>query len=350
MAIDYATRHGSAANAADGNYPYGSAKDSSPPESLNGTPLVADATNDVLGILQKLLDATSIVPSGTPDTVPTSQYFEALRQVILSARAKDAFTASGGGNAITLVPLNTNNSVDFFSSYSDLNGMAVRFVPVADNTGATTIDIGNTVGTLLGTRPVQHPDGTALSSGNLTTSAAVTVYFDSSRAPSGAWVLLPQSAAGGGGITVQDEGVALATEATTLNFTGAGVDATGTGATKTITISGSGGTTLNLSRFDGTSSGYARFRIGTSNAALESIILQWGTFSINAQNNSSQTFPLAFPNSAPLAQYATLISSAGSAGAGGFVWANPAATTQTQITVVNFYNQAVNVQWLAIGV
>jgi len=42
-------------------------------------------------------------------------------------------------------------------------------------------------------------------------------------------------------ITVQDEGSALSTAATTLNFVGAGVTATGTGATKTITIPGGSG-------------------------------------------------------------------------------------------------------------
>jgi hypothetical protein len=52
------------------------------------------------------------------------------------------------------------------------------------------------------------------------------------------YVQLRQS---GGAITVQDEGSSLATSATTLNFTGSGVTASGTGATKTITISGGGG-------------------------------------------------------------------------------------------------------------
>ena len=43
---------------------------------------------------------------------------------------------------------------------------------------------------------------------------------------------------GGGGVTIQDEGSALSTAGTTLNFVGAGVTASGTGATKTITIAG----------------------------------------------------------------------------------------------------------------
>ena len=42
----------------------------------------------------------------------------------------------------------------------------------------------------------------------------------------------------GAGITVQDEGSALSTAATTLNFVGSGVTASGSGATKTITIAG----------------------------------------------------------------------------------------------------------------
>lgn len=45
---------------------------------------------------------------------------------------------------------------------------------------------------------------------------------------------------GGGGVTVEDEGTPLTTTATTLDFVGAGVTATGAGASKTITIPGGG--------------------------------------------------------------------------------------------------------------
>lgn len=46
---------------------------------------------------------------------------------------------------------------------------------------------------------------------------------------------------GSGGVTVEDEGTPLATTATTLDFVGAGVTASGTGASKTITIPGGSG-------------------------------------------------------------------------------------------------------------
>ena len=51
-----------------------------------------------------------------------------------------------------------------------------------------------------------------------------------------AWA--PAADSSGGSITVQDEGSSLSTAATTFNFVGAGVVASGTGATKTITIAG----------------------------------------------------------------------------------------------------------------
>ena len=54
-----------------------------------------------------------------------------------------------------------------------------------------------------------------------------------------AWVA---NSGGGGGsaITIQEEGTSLATAASTINFVGSGVTASGTGSTKTITISTSG--------------------------------------------------------------------------------------------------------------
>ena len=57
---------------------------------------------------------------------------------------------------------------------------------------------------------------------------------------SGGFTFTTISSGGGSAITVQEEGSSLATAAATINFVGAGVTATGTGATKTITIPGTG--------------------------------------------------------------------------------------------------------------
>lgn len=74
---------------------------------------------------------------------------------------------------------------------------------------------------------------------------------------------------GGGGITIEDEGVALPTDATTLNFVGAGVTASGVGATKTITIPGGGGVfqAIGVDNIYGGTNALANITTGSTNFA-----------------------------------------------------------------------------------
>ena len=82
---------------------------------------------------------------------------------------------------------------------------------------------------------------------------------------------------GSGGVTVQDEGSALSTTGTTLNFVGSGVVASGNGATKTITISGGGsGTNPGFSTAGGSF---------TVNAGVTTVI---NTFNINTNTKLSE--------------------------------------------------------------
>ena len=91
-------------------------------------------------------------------------------------------------------------------------------------------------------------------------------------------------AADASAITVQEEGSSLATAATTLNFVGGNVTATGTGATKTITITGgtsgvtvqdegnalsTAGTTLNFVGPNVVASGTGAAKTITVSAALD---------------------------------------------------------------------------------
>jgi hypothetical protein len=78
------------------------------------------------------------------------------------------------------------------------------------------------------------------------------------------WIAATPSA--GGGVTVQDEGTPLTTTATTLNFTGAGVTASGAGATKTIDIPGASGVgtwTLDLNQTGSSTTGWNSHGGGT---------------------------------------------------------------------------------------
>ena len=70
----------------------------------------------------------------------------------------------------------------------------------------------------------------------LTAGSNITIAADGTIASSGG--------GGGSAITIQEEGSSLSTAAETINFVGAGVTASGTGTTKTITVSGSAGAEL----------------------------------------------------------------------------------------------------------
>ncbi len=73
----------------------------------------------------------------------------------------------------------------------------------------------------------------SVSSGTLTVTANGITFSDGTSQTT--------ANAGGGSLTVQEEGVALANNCSVLNFVGSSVTASGTGSTKTITISGGGG-------------------------------------------------------------------------------------------------------------
>ena len=110
------------------------------------------------------------------------------------------------------------------------------------------------------------------------------------------------------GITVQEEGSALSTAATTLNFVGSSVTASGTGATKTITISG--GVSSDSSRntkggsnagyylasstdFDNTVFGYnAANNIGTGGAAVK--ITAIGSYALEGQTLGDSSVAVGF--------------------------------------------------------
>lgn len=72
-----------------------------------------------------------------------------------------------------------------------------------------------------------------------TTADSTTIYLFETLDDGSTWLGMQVGA--GSTLTVSDEGTPLATSATLLNFVGAGVTASGTGASKTITIPGGGG-------------------------------------------------------------------------------------------------------------
>ena len=100
------------------------------------------------------------------------------------------------------------------------------------------------------------------------------------------------SASGDSGITIKDEGNALSTLATTLNFVGSNVTATGTGAEKTITVSGGGGTTYDLLTADGDTTDSEKIRLTDGGSDIHDVILAvTGNLTI-ARNSSDNSITI----------------------------------------------------------
>lgn len=111
MALDLTQTYPAQIDDTDPAYPWGKARNANSPDDTNGTPLEAQWLNDVWGSRQALLDAASILPSGSPDQVGASDVLTAIQTLISSAVASEvqkrvaaasawfAPSGSGGENA-----------------------------------------------------------------------------------------------------------------------------------------------------------------------------------------------------------------------------------------------------------
>lgn len=99
MAINLDDRYPGRANPRSLEYPQGSFKDRSSPDSQDGTYLQQDWANDIVGFLQYLLSKANIQANGVPDTAIDSQYAQALQALV----KQWVPIAQGVGNSTTSV-------------------------------------------------------------------------------------------------------------------------------------------------------------------------------------------------------------------------------------------------------
>ena len=143
-------------------------------------------------------------------------------------------TAPGNSGSYTqIIPTTTTPPVLFYQcSAHSLMGSYVKF-----GTGT----IGDTY-SINATQDGSNVDLNLDAASGTDSTVQLTAGSNITLTRNGAQEVTIASTASGGisGITIQDEGSALSTAATTLNFTGDGVTASGTGATKTINVTGGG--------------------------------------------------------------------------------------------------------------
>ncbi len=102
MAINPQSEFPGRITAADANYPYGSARNISIAGANDGTPFVSRLLNDFWGFFQKLLTVAGNAPSGNPDTVVASDYYNALIEIIQAQLPQATETVLGGAEVATV--------------------------------------------------------------------------------------------------------------------------------------------------------------------------------------------------------------------------------------------------------
>lgn len=187
------------------------------------------------------------------------------QSLFLHGVKSESFQDSGGANAYVATPVSGAGGVLLPSNYTPMNGAVIGFKASASNSGASTLNIGQTTGTLLGNKAIVDQAGAALASGSIVAGRFIQLQYDSSIG-AGSWVLMPWSVGGGligvrvfsvGGTYTPTPGTnSVVVDLVGGGGGGGGVPATGVGS---LSVGGGGG---------GGSRATARFTTGFAGATV----------------------------------------------------------------------------------
>ena len=109
----------------------------------------------------------------------------------------ETFQDSGAANAYVATPASGSSGVLLPANYAALNGTIISFKAAFANTAASTLNIGQTTGTLLGSKAIRTSSDTAIPANSIAAGQYVRLIYNSAfDTGNGAWELLRGSIVG----------------------------------------------------------------------------------------------------------------------------------------------------------
>lgn len=120
------------------------------------------------------------------------------QSLFLHGVKSESFQDNGSANIYVATPVSGAGGVALPAAYTSLDGSIISFKASNANTGASTLNIGQTTGTLLGAKPIRTQSDEALAANSILTGQRVQVLYNAAlNGGGGAWELLPWSINGG---------------------------------------------------------------------------------------------------------------------------------------------------------
>ena len=167
---------------------FGTKADNSPPP---GGQLSAAEFNNLATENENAVLRSGQTLSGASDT-------QLAQSLFLHAVKSESFQDSGAANAYVATPISGASGVFLPSAYTAMSGAVIAFKASNANSGASTLNIGQTTGTLLGAKPIRTQGDAAIIAGSILAGQYVELVYNSAfDSGNGAWELRPWALNGG---------------------------------------------------------------------------------------------------------------------------------------------------------
>jgi len=161
---------------------FGTKADNSPPP---GGQLSAAEFNNLATENENAVLRGGLSLSGASDT-------QLAQSVFLHSVKATSFQDSGAANAYVATPISGASGVLLPASYAAMSGAVVSFKAANSSTAASTLNIGQTTGTLIGSKAIRTQSDVAIPAGAIQAGQTVQlIYNPAFDSGNGAWELLP---------------------------------------------------------------------------------------------------------------------------------------------------------------